>query len=223
MVNHQPTRNRTASSEYFDCAAMELSESEQEVTTRFERDAIPLMDQLYDGARRMTHCRGDAEDLVQETMLKAYADFRSFRKGTYLKAWLFRIMYNTWVDGYHRTRRRPAEFLSGDISDIQLAAHARQASTGSVGLRSAEVEALDALRDNQIAEAIESLSESLRMVVQYAHVDGLRYREIAQIMDIPMGTVMSRLHRARTRLRTELAELAEERGFGGNEVGKVAV
>ena len=156
-------------------------------------------------------------------MLKAYADFRSFRKGTYLKAWLFRIMYNTWVDGYHRTRRRPAEFLSGDISDIQLAAHARQASTGSVGLRSAEVEALDALRDNQIAEAIESLSESLRMVVQYAHVDGLRYREIAQIMDIPMGTVMSRLHRARTRLRTELAELAEERGFGGNEVGKVAV
>jgi RNA polymerase sigma-70 factor, ECF subfamily len=171
----------------------------------------------------MTYTPADAEDLVQETMLKAYAQFRSFRKGTYLKAWLFRIMYNTWVDGYHRIRRRPVEFLSGDISDAELAAHARHASTGSLGLRSAEAEALDALGDNQIAAALETLSENLRKVVHHADVDGLRYREIAQIMEIPIGTVMSRLHRAHRQLRSQLAELAEERGFGRHEVTKVAV
>jgi RNA polymerase sigma-70 factor (ECF subfamily) len=206
-----------------DFVATELIETEEELTARFERDAIPLIHQLYGGARRMTHSPADAEDLVQETMLKAYAQFRSFRKGTYLKAWLFRIMYNSWVDGYHRTQRRPVEFLSGDISDTELAAHTRHASTESVGSRSAEVEALDALRDNQIDAALETLSENLRMVVHHADVDGLRYREIAQIMEIPIGTVMSRLHRARKQLRSQLAELAEERGFGRGEVTKVAV
>ena len=146
-------------------------------------------------------------------MLKAYARFRSFRPGTYLKAWLFRIMHNTWVNGYHNTQRRPPEFLSSEISDIQLAAHARQASIGSIGLRSAEVEVLDGLRDNQITAAIDTLHEDLRNIVHYACVDGLRYKEIAQIMDIPIGTVMSRLYRARKRLQVELADLAEELGI----------
>jgi RNA polymerase sigma-70 factor, ECF subfamily len=223
MPNDKRTADEAIGYERLDCAATELIETKEELTARFERDAIPLIPQLYGGARRMTYTPADAEDLVQETMLKAYAQFRSFRKGTYLKAWLFRIMYNTWVDGYHRIRRRPVEFLSGDISDAELAAHARHASTGSIGLRSAEVEALDALGDNQIAAALETLSENLRKVVHHADVDGLRYREIAQIMEIPIGTVMSRLHRARRQLRGQLAELAEERGFGRNEVTKVAV
>ena len=116
----------------------EVNESDEELTARFERDAVPLIPQLYGGARRMTRSPADAEDLVQETMLKAYAKFRTFRAGTYLKAWLFRIiiMYNTWGNGYHHTRRRPPEFLSSEISDTQLAAHARHASI-SIGLRSA--------------------------------------------------------------------------------------
>lgn len=223
MVKHQQVRDRAPGTEYCDCTTRELIEGEEELAARFERDALPMMDQLYGGARRMTRCRADAEDLVQETMLKAYAEFRSFRKGTYLKAWLFRIMYNTWVDGYRRTRRCPEEFLSGDISDIQLAAHSRQTSIGSIGLRSAEVEALDALRDNQIADAISGLSENFRMVARYVLIDGLRCREIAQIMDIPVGTVMSRLHRARRQLRTQLADLAEERGFGRDNAEKMVV
>ena len=113
-------------------------ESDEELTARFERDAVPLIPQLYGGARRMTRSPADAEDLVQKTMLKAYAQFRTFRAGTYLKEWLFRIiiMYNTWGNGYHDTRRRPPEFLSSEISDTQLAAHAPHASI-SIGMRSA--------------------------------------------------------------------------------------
>ena len=201
----------------------DFDETDEALTARFERDAVPLIPQLYGGARRMTRSSADAEDLVQETMLKAYAQFRSFRPGTYLKPWLFRIMHNTWVDGYHHRRRRPAEFLSSEISDIQLAAHARQAPIGSIGLRSAEVEALDGLRDSQITAAIDTLREDLRKIVHYAWVDGLRYKEIAQIMDIPIGTVMSRLYRARKQLQGELADLAEEHGILRDQGTKVAV
>ena len=201
----------------------DFNESDEALTARFERDAVPLIPQLYGGARRMTRSAADAEDLVQETMLKAYAQFRTFRAGTYLKAWLFRIMYNTWVNGYHHTRRRPPELLSSEISDTQLAAHARQASIGSIGLRSAEVEALDGLRDSQIAAAMDMLRADLREVVHYAFVVGLRYKEIAHILDIPIGTVMSRLYRARKQLQVALADLAKERGFGGDQVSKVAV
>ena len=207
-------RERTLSNDDFD-------ESDEALTARFERDAVPLIPQLYGGARRMTRTSADAEDLVQETMLKAYAQFRTFRRGTYLKAWLFRIMYNTWVNGYHHTRRRPPEFLSSEISE--LAAHARQASVGTTGLRSAEVEALDGLRDSEIAAAMDTLHDDLRDVVHYAFVDGLRYREIAHIMDIPIGTVMSRLYRARKRLQSELADLAQERGIIRDQSTKVAV
>jgi RNA polymerase sigma-70 factor, ECF subfamily len=205
-----------------ECVTTELTETEEELTARFERDVVPLMKQLFGGARRMTHCAADAEDLVQDTVVKAYAEFRSFRKGTYLKAWLFRIMYNTWVDGYHRTRRRPAEYLSGDSNDTELAANGRY-SWRWAGSRSAEAEALDVLHGNEITAALATLSDDLRMVVHYADVEGLRYREIAEIMNTPLGTVMSRLHRARSQLRLQLAELAGEYGFGGDRVTKVAV
>jgi RNA polymerase sigma-70 factor (ECF subfamily) len=185
-------------------------ETDAALITRFERDAIPLRDQLYRGARRMTRCHSDAEDLLQETMLKGYANFRSFRHGTNLRAWLFRIMSNTWISAYHKTRRRPLESLSDRITDGQLADCDRHATTG---VRSAEVEALEALPDNKITEALEILSDNLRLVVYYADIAGLRYKEIAEITDTPIGTVMSRLHRARRQLRMLLADVARERGF----------
>jgi RNA polymerase sigma-70 factor, ECF subfamily len=183
-------------------------ESDAELTARFERDAIPLLDQLYGGARRMTRSRADAEDLVQDTMLKAYARFRSFQQGTHLKAWLFRIMHNTWISDYHKTRRRPMEHLSGETTDWQYTAGQHLS-----GCRSAEVEALEGLPDSEIAEALDALPANLRMAVYYADVCGYRYKEIAEIMDIPIGTVMSRLHSARRRLRMLLADLAHKRGL----------
>jgi len=198
-----------------DCAAM--YESDAELAARFERDAIPLLDQLYGGARRMTRNHADAEDLVQNTMLKAYAGFRSFQQGTHLQAWLFRIMHNTRIDDYLKTRRRPIEQLSGQITDWQQAADRHR----SLGCRSAEVEALEALPDSEIVEALDALPHSLRMTVYYADVCGCRYREIAEIMGIPIGTVMSRLHRARRRLRMLLTDLARERGLRRSRVDSV--
>ena len=184
-----------------------ICESDAELTARFERDAIPLLDQLYGGARRMTRNHADAEDLVQNTMLKAYTGFRSFRQGTHVRAWLFRIMHNTWVNDYHKTRSRPLEELSGEITDWQHATDWQRFP----GCRSAEVEALEALPDSEIVEALDALPHGLRMTVYYADVCGYRYREIAEIMNIPIGTVMSRLHGARRRLRMLLTDLARER------------
>jgi RNA polymerase sigma-70 factor, ECF subfamily len=194
-----------------------IYESDAELTARFERDAIPLLDQLYGGARRMTRNHADAEDLVQNTMLKAYAGFRSFRQGTHLQAWLFRIMHNTWITDYHKTRRRRSEQLSGQITDWQHAADWQR----FLGCRSAEVEPLEALPDSEIVEALHALPHSLRMTVYYADVCGYRYREIAEIMDIPIGTVMSRLHSARRRLRMLLTDLARGRGLPRSRVDSV--
>jgi RNA polymerase sigma-70 factor (ECF subfamily) len=185
-------------------------DSDAELSARFERDVIPLLDQLYRGARRMTGSRADSEDLVQDTMLKAYAQFRSFREGTHLKAWLFRIMHNTWINNHHRARRRPLEQLSGEITDRHTANGRRDLPSGC---RSPEVQVLEALPDHQIAHALQALPDGMRMAVFYADVEGYRYKEIAEIMDIPIGTVMSRLHIARRRLRMLLADLAHARGL----------
>lgn len=185
-------------------------ECDTELTARFERDAVPLLDVLYGGARRMTRNGADAEDLVQETMLRAYSHFRQFREGTYPKAWLFRIMHNIWIDNYHKTRRRPPEQLSDEITDWQYAAWQRHTSLGD---RSAEVQALEALPDDEIVDALDALPDSQRMVVYYADVCGYRYREIAEIMNTPLGTVMSRLYHARRRLRILLADVALQRGL----------
>ena len=186
------------------------AESDAELAARFERDAVPLLDVLYGGARRMTRNRSDAEDLVQDTMLRAYSHFRSFREGTHLKAWLFRIMHNIWINNYHKTLRRPPEQLSDKITDLQHAAAQRHTS---LGCRSAEVEALERLPAYEVVDAIEALPEKLRMLVYYADVGGYRYKEIAEIMDIPLGTVMSRLHHARRRLRILLADVAQQHGL----------
>ncbi|WP_424293499.1 sigma-70 family RNA polymerase sigma factor [Gordonia sp. (in: high G+C Gram-positive bacteria)] len=186
-------------------------ETQEQLTERFERDALPLLDQMYGAALRMTRNPADAEDLVQETYIKAFSAFKSFREGTNLKAWLYRILTNTYINSYRKKQRQPAQYPTDEITDWQLAASAEHTSTG---LRSAEIEALDALPDDEIKEALGKLPEDFRMAVYYADVEGLPYKEIAAIMDTPIGTVMSRLHRGRKQLRDELVDVARERGFG---------
>ncbi len=184
---------------------------DNELTARFEEEALPLLDQLYGGALRMTRNPVDAEDLVQETYLKAYNAFGSYRPGTNLKAWLYRIMTNTYINTYRKKQRQPTQTLSDEITDYQLYT---TSSHDSTGLESAEVKALKRLPDQQIADAMNQLSEDYRMVVYYADVQGLAYKEIAEIMGSPIGTVMSRLHRGRKQLRGLLKEVAHEQGIG---------
>lgn len=181
-----------------------------DLDARFERDALPLLDQLYGGALRMTRNPADAEDLVQETYVKAYQSFNSFSEGTNLKAWLYRIMTNTYINSYRKKKRQPTQQSSEDVTDHQLLA---TSSHESVGLESAEVEALKNLPNQRIAQAMNDLSEDYRMVVYYADVEGLAYKEIAEIMGTPLGTVMSRLHRGRKQLREALKDVAQEHGI----------
>ena len=178
--------------------------------TQFEQQALPFMDPLYAAAMRMTRNPADAADLVQETFVKAFASWASFTQGTNLKAWLYRILTNTYINGYRKKQRQPAQYPTDEITDWQLAATAEHSSTG---LRSAEIEALDALPDDEIKEALSKLPEDFRMAVYYADVEGVPYKEIADIMGTPIGTVMSRLHRGRRQLRAELEGVARERGF----------
>jgi RNA polymerase sigma-70 factor (ECF subfamily) len=161
-------------------------ETDAELTARFERDAIPLLDQLYGGALRMTRNPADAEDLLQETMVKAYAGFRSFREGTNLKAWLYRILTNTYINSYRKKQRQPSEYPTEEITDWQLAANAEHSSTG---LRSAEVEALEALPDTEIKEALRSARGIPDGGV--TPTSKASHKEIAEIMDTPIGIVMS--------------------------------
>jgi RNA polymerase sigma-70 factor (ECF subfamily) len=146
----------------------------------------------------MTHDRADAEDLLQDTMMYAYAGFGSFRQGTNLNAWIHRILTNTYINTYRQQQRRPAQYPTEEITDQQLAANAAHSSTG---LHSAEDEALDALPDARLKTAMHALPEQIRMVVYYADVEGRQNSEIAEIMNTPQGTVSSRLYRGRRQLR----------------------
>ena len=179
------------------------TESDDELKARFAAAVWPLVDVLHRGARRLTHNDADAEDLLQETLVRAYTGFHNFQPGTNLQAWLFRIQYNQWINAYRWKERRPAEVLSDEITDRDLAGYGAHSSTG---LRSAESEVLDSLPDGDIREAMEQLSEGFRTVLYYADVEGYTYAETATLMDIPVGTVMSRISRARVQLRRALVD-----------------
>ncbi len=170
----------------------------------------PYADQLYPAALRMTRNSADAEDLVQETFTKAFANFHQFRAGTNLRAWLYRILTNTFINGYRKKQREPRQEITDEIKDWQLAAADTHASTGS---RSAEAEVLDRLPDSAVRTALARLPEEFRLVVYLIDVEGFSYKEVAERMDTPLGTVMSRLHRARRQLRVLLADYARERGL----------
>lgn len=182
--------------------------SEAALVARFERDAIPLLNRMSSGAMRLTRNEQDAEDLLQETMLHAYAGFHSFREGTNLKAWLYRIMRNSWIDEYRKRTRQPVALSIEDIADRLLASNAMRVSSG---VRSAESVALELLPDLELRAAFMALHEESRMTIYYAVVEGLTYTEIAHLMNTSIGTVMSRLHRGRQRLRATLEQSAESR------------
>ena len=181
-----------------------------ELSARFQSDVIPLREPLYRHAVRLTRNHADAEDLAQETMVKAYAGFRTFEPGGNFAAWLHRILINTYISCYRKQQRRPVQHPTADITDPRLAANTANLASG---LRSAEEQALERLGDNRIRAAMEALPKPFRLAVYYVDVEGFRCREIADLMRTPVGTVLSRLHRGRFLLRRLLADVAQQRGY----------
>ncbi|PFG16834.1 RNA polymerase sigma-70 factor (ECF subfamily) [Propionicimonas paludicola] len=192
-----------------DVAVPVFQETDAELSARFEAEALPFLDQLYGAALRMTRNPADAEDVVQEAYAKAYASFRQFTPGTNLKAWLYRILTNTFINTYRKRQRQP-QTSGQEVEDWQLA---RAESHTSEGLRSAEMEALDRMPHSAVTEAMNALPADFRLAVYLADVEGFSYKEIAEIMGTPIGTVMSRLNRGRTQLRNRLADFAVEQGL----------
>ena len=179
---------------------------------------MPFMDSLYTAALRMTRNPADAEDLVQETYLKAYRGFGGFQQGTNLKAWLYRILTNTYINTYRAKKRRPEESDIEDLDNLYLYHRLSPAMSSGAG-RSAEDEVLERFTETEVKEAIEALPEQFRMTVLLGDVEGFSYKEIAEILDVPIGTVMSRLHRGRRALQKRLFEFGRQRGLVPAESG----
>src|SRR5579859_2839559 len=178
----------------------------------FADQAMDFMPSLYSAALRMTRNPSDAEDLVQETYLKAYRDFGSFKEGTNLKAWLYRILTNTFINSYRARKRRPEQTDIDDVEDLYLYRRLGGLEAVSAG-RSAEEEVLEHFTEGDVKAAVEALPEQFRMAVLLADVEGFSYKEIAEILDVPIGTVMSRLHRGRKALQKTLHDFGKERGL----------
>ena len=185
-----------------------LSEDDKE---RFTRDSAPLLDSLYGAALRMTRNPADAEDLLQETMLRAYRAFDRFEPGTNLKAWLFRILTNAYINTYRKRQREPLKVSSDELGDFDL--YQQLKDHDSDFGQSAESQVLDGLLDSDIVEALDELPEQFRLAVILSDLEGFSYAELAEIMDVPMGTVMSRLHRGRKALQKRLWNIAREKGI----------
>lgn len=183
-------------------AASDISDRER--AARFAREAEPLFDVLWRGARRLARSHADAEDLLQDTLLHAYAGYQTFQEGTNLKAWLFRILYNRWISTYRATQSRPAEVPVDGVSERELAGSAARVRLGC----SAEAEVLDTLPDYEIKAAMAGLPAGFRAVVYLTQIEGYTYAETAVILGIPHGTVMSRAGRGRQRLRVALSHIA---------------
>jgi len=190
--------------------AQTAAADDQALRDRFERDVLPLLPSLYGAALRMTRDPTDAEDLVQDTYLRAFRGFASFQEGTNLKAWLYRILTNSFINTYRKKQREP-QTVEGpdDVDEWYLFDRLGARSVES----SAEDQVLDQLPDDEVKHALESLPENFRLPVLLADVEGFAYKEIAEIMGTPIGTVMSRLHRGRKALEKALWETAKERGL----------
>lgn len=191
-----------------DSKATGLAEEDQQ---RFQDEVPPLLDSLYGGALRMTRNPADAEDLVQETMLRAYRSFDRFESGTNLKAWLFRIMTNAYINTYRKKQREPQKLSTDEVQDFDLYQELKNHDTQFT--ETPESLVLDALVDTDILQAIEDLPDQFRLAVVLSDIEGFSYAEMAEIMDVPMGTVMSRLHRGRKALQKRLWDIARDRGI----------
>jgi RNA polymerase sigma-70 factor (ECF subfamily) len=183
--------------------------SDSELRARFEAEALPLLPSMYSAAFRLTHNASDAEDLIQETFLRAYRGFHQFEQGTNLKAWLYRILMNTFINSYRRKQRQPQTVSDEEVADWYL--YSKMAENGMEP--SAEASVIESLPDEDVQAALSSLPEQFRVAVLLADVEGFSYKEIADITGVPIGTVMSRLHRGRKALEKRLWDVVKERGL----------
>ncbi len=213
MTSDTPANSEDLSSSDPELTTLHPTKAELREQNRglFEEQALPFLDQLYAAAMRMTRNPSDAQDLVQETFVKAFAAFAQYEQGTNLKAWLYRILTNTFINAYRKKQREPYQGTIDELEDWQLGG---AESTTAMSGRSAEAEAIDHLPDSAVKDALQSIPEDFRLAVYFADVEGFSYQEIAEIMKTPIGTVMSRLHRGRRLLRELLAGYAAERGLG---------